>query len=95
MRVRGDGRSYVLNISTTGYYDITWNDVYHYVLYTRGGPYWQFVKVTIHDKLTFQIFMRLIGCFILIRSGFQAYLAYGLFCFMSMTVIVDPYHTTG
>lgn len=35
----------MLNISTAGYFDLTWNDSYHYVLYTRGGPYWQFVKI--------------------------------------------------
>jgi NADH dehydrogenase [ubiquinone] 1 alpha subcomplex assembly factor 1 len=45
MRIRGDGRSYMLNISTRGYYDILWNDMYHYVLYTRGGPYWQTTKI--------------------------------------------------
>ncbi|OXA60119.1 complex I intermediate-associated protein 30, mitochondrial [Folsomia candida] len=45
MRVRGDGRSFVINLSVAGFYDITWNDVYHYVLFTRGGPYWQFVKI--------------------------------------------------
>ncbi|XP_012255267.2 complex I intermediate-associated protein 30, mitochondrial [Athalia rosae] len=45
MRVRGDGRSYLLNISTAGYFDLMWHDVYHYVLYTRGGPYWQYVKI--------------------------------------------------
>ncbi|KAF9823866.1 hypothetical protein SFRURICE_013403 [Spodoptera frugiperda] len=45
VRIRGDGRSYLLNISCEGFYDITWNDIYHYVLYTRGGPYWQIAKI--------------------------------------------------
>ncbi|RVE55332.1 hypothetical protein evm_000230 [Chilo suppressalis] len=64
IKVRGDGRSYLLNISCEGYYDITWNDIYHYVLYTRGGPYWQIAKVwsltqhtmkNLHTKCTKQI----------------------------------------
>ncbi|XP_071453819.1 complex I intermediate-associated protein 30, mitochondrial [Hetaerina americana] len=45
MRVRGDGRPYILNISTAGYFDLFWNDIYSYALYTRGGPYWQISKI--------------------------------------------------
>nr|XP_050857924.1 complex I intermediate-associated protein 30, mitochondrial isoform X1 [Vespula vulgaris] len=45
MRVRGDGRTYMINIGTKGLYDINWNDLYNYVMYTRGGPYWQYVKI--------------------------------------------------
>ncbi|KAK4884021.1 hypothetical protein RN001_000292 [Aquatica leii] len=45
LKVKGDGRSYMLNISTKGFFDITWNDTFNYVLYTRGGPYWQVSKI--------------------------------------------------
>uniref|UniRef100_A0A0V0G6R6 Putative complex i intermediate-associated protein 30 mitochondrial n=1 Tax=Triatoma dimidiata TaxID=72491 RepID=A0A0V0G6R6_TRIDM len=45
IKCRGDGRSYMLNITTSGYFDQLWNDMYHYVLYTRGGPYWQITKI--------------------------------------------------
>lgn len=45
VRLRGDGRSYLLNLSTEGYFDLLWFDMYHYVLYTRGGPHWQTARV--------------------------------------------------
>lgn len=45
LKVRGDGRPYLINITCEGYFDITWNDVYHYVLHTRGGPHWQIMKI--------------------------------------------------
>ncbi|XP_012219618.1 complex I intermediate-associated protein 30, mitochondrial [Linepithema humile] len=52
LRVRGDGRCYNLNISTSGIFDLTWNDVYNYVLHTRGGPHWQYIRVPF-SKLVF------------------------------------------
>jgi len=44
-RVRGDGRTYVIALYTPGVFDMLWNDTYHFFLFTRGGPYWQDVKI--------------------------------------------------
>lgn len=45
IRCRGDGRTYMLNVYSAGYYDQFWNDCFHYPLYTRGGPYWQITRI--------------------------------------------------
>uniref|UniRef100_A0A8D8TNS7 Complex I intermediate-associated protein 30, mitochondrial n=1 Tax=Cacopsylla melanoneura TaxID=428564 RepID=A0A8D8TNS7_9HEMI len=45
IRCRGDGRSYMVNLHTPGEFDLSWADTFSYILFTRGGPYWQATKI--------------------------------------------------
>lgn len=45
LRVRGDGRPWMINVATETYFSHQKDDIYCYFLYTRGGPYWQEVKI--------------------------------------------------
>ncbi|XP_074547943.1 complex I intermediate-associated protein 30, mitochondrial isoform X2 [Halichoeres trimaculatus] len=45
LRVRGDGRPWMINLATETYFAHQKDDIYCYFLYTRGGPYWQDVKI--------------------------------------------------
>ena len=45
LRIRGDGRTYVLILRTPGYFDVHYHDMFIYSLHTRGGPYWQDVRI--------------------------------------------------
>ncbi|XP_074853123.1 complex I intermediate-associated protein 30, mitochondrial [Carettochelys insculpta] len=45
LRVRGDGRPWMVNIYTDPYYSHQKDDLYNYFMFTRGGPYWQEVKI--------------------------------------------------
>ncbi|KPP74462.1 complex I intermediate-associated protein 30, mitochondrial-like [Scleropages formosus] len=46
IRLRGDGRPWMINIAAETYFSHQKDDLYNYFLYTRGGPYWQDVKVS-------------------------------------------------
>ncbi|XP_055025949.2 complex I intermediate-associated protein 30, mitochondrial isoform X1 [Misgurnus anguillicaudatus] len=48
MRIRGDGRPWMINVSAETYFSHQRDDIYSYFLYTRGGPYWQDVKAYLH-----------------------------------------------
>ncbi|XP_007883046.1 complex I intermediate-associated protein 30, mitochondrial [Callorhinchus milii] len=43
--VRGDGRPWMVNISSAMFFSHHKDDLYNYFLFTRGGPYWQHVKI--------------------------------------------------
>ncbi|KAJ0044207.1 hypothetical protein NL108_008132, partial [Boleophthalmus pectinirostris] len=45
LRVRGDGRPWMINIGCQTFFSHQNDDIYSYFLYTRGGPYWQDVKI--------------------------------------------------
>ncbi|GFT68755.1 complex I intermediate-associated protein 30, mitochondrial [Nephila pilipes] len=45
MRIRGDGRNYMVNLGLGMYYDVNWFDTFTYVLHTRGGPYWEVIRI--------------------------------------------------
>ncbi|KAJ8674272.1 hypothetical protein QAD02_005534 [Eretmocerus hayati] len=43
--LRGDGRVYAVNLHIQSYFDVTRYDNYHFFIWTRGGPYWQHVRI--------------------------------------------------
>lgn len=45
LKIRGDGRNYMLILQMFTNLDVLMYDMYNYPLYTRGGPYWQYVKI--------------------------------------------------
>lgn len=45
LRIKGDGRAYMVNIYTHSYFSLTHDDVWSYFMFTRGGPYWQTVNI--------------------------------------------------
>lgn len=45
LRVRGDGRPWMVNIYTDPYFSHQKDDLYSYFMFTRGGPYWEEIKI--------------------------------------------------
>ncbi|XP_014450983.1 complex I intermediate-associated protein 30, mitochondrial [Alligator mississippiensis] len=45
LRVRGDGRPWMINIFTDPYFSHQKDDMYHYFMFTRGGPYWEEITI--------------------------------------------------
>ncbi|NXN18864.1 CIA30 protein, partial [Indicator maculatus] len=45
LRVRGDGRAWMVNIYTDPYFSHQKDDLYNYFMFTRGGPYWEEIKI--------------------------------------------------
>ncbi|NWI90536.1 CIA30 protein, partial [Pitta sordida] len=45
LRVRGDGRPWMVNIYTDPYFSHQKDDLYNYFMFPRGGPYWEEIKI--------------------------------------------------
>lgn len=45
LHVRGDGRVYSVNLHSSRSSDVVQYDTWHYFIWTRGGPYWQYVRI--------------------------------------------------
>ncbi|KAJ7344825.1 hypothetical protein JRQ81_000775 [Phrynocephalus forsythii] len=45
LRVRGDGRPWMVNIYTNPYFSHTKDILYNYFIFTRGGPYWEEIRI--------------------------------------------------
>uniref|UniRef100_G3WX76 Complex I intermediate-associated protein 30, mitochondrial n=1 Tax=Sarcophilus harrisii TaxID=9305 RepID=G3WX76_SARHA len=70
LRVRGDGRPWMVNIKTDTNLIHKSHHLYSYFMYTRGGPYWQEVKIssvgfTLADKVNGPFYLEIdfIGVF--------------------------------
>ncbi|XP_061467372.1 complex I intermediate-associated protein 30, mitochondrial isoform X2 [Rhineura floridana] len=45
LRIRGDGRPWMINIYTDPYFSHQKDELYSYFLFTRGGPYWEEIRI--------------------------------------------------